>query len=357
MNRHEDFIRRCFQLAQRARGLAAPNPMVGAVLVHNGRILAEGYHAAYGQRHAEAVCLDAVREDERHLVPESTLYVSLEPCAHWGKQPPCADRLVAERVGAVCVSNADPFAAVDGRGFRKLQDAGIPVTTGVLEAEGRWVNRRFFTFHEKQRPYIVLKWAETADGFLAPTTRERTAISSPLAQRLVHRWRTEEAAILVGTATARHDDPQLTARLWEGPQPLRLVLDRRLELPRSLRLFDGAAETWQVNELEENAAAPVRRVRVPGGAEALPALLRRLYDAGKQSLLVEGGAAVLQAFLQAGLWDEARVFSAPQALGQGVVAPQLLGAVGAGSWTVGADVLRLFVHPESGFVRPEHAEL
>jgi diaminohydroxyphosphoribosylaminopyrimidine deaminase/5-amino-6-(5-phosphoribosylamino)uracil reductase len=320
------WMQRCLQLAQLGKGAVAPNPMVGAVLVHGDRVLAEGYHARYGDLHAEAACLNAVREADRHLIRDSTLYVNLEPCAHHGKQPPCAARLVREEVGRVVVCNNDPFEAVSGKGYQLLRLAGIPVEKGVLESEGRWLNRRFFAFWEQQRPYIILKWAQTADGFIAPSDKTRTMISGPLAQQLVHRWRTEEAAILVGKATALADDPQLTARLWEGPQPLRLVLDSHLALPETLNMFNGAAETWQVNTKEESQLDTHRRVRIPTGDDALTTLVQRLFEAGKQSLIVEGGAAVLRSFIGCGLWDEMRVFHSPHCFGQGIAAPQVLGA-------------------------------
>jgi diaminohydroxyphosphoribosylaminopyrimidine deaminase/5-amino-6-(5-phosphoribosylamino)uracil reductase len=353
---HESYMQRSFQLARLASGYTAPNPLVGAVLVHEGRILAEGYHPAYGQRHAEAVCFDNLREEDRHLLAQSTLYVSLEPCAHWGKQPPCADRIVSEKVGRVVVSNRDPFSQVAGRGFEKLHEAGIPVELGILEQEGRWLNRRFFTFHEKQRPYIILKWAQSVDGYIAPDTRARTQLTGPLSSRLVHRWRTEEASILVGKTTAEMDNPQLTARHWSGPQPLRIVLDRQLQLPRNLKVFDNTADTWHVSTKQGQPQLP-GHITVPSGTEELPALLRNLYEAGKLSLIVEGGAAVLNSFIIAGLWDEARVLTAPVTLAGGISAPLLLDAQLASESFIGPDQLTVFTQSESGFSYPAGAPL
>lgn len=351
------YMRRCLQLAQLGKGHVAPNPMVGAVLVHNGRILAEGYHARYGGLHAEAACLNAVSEADRHLIPESTLYVSLEPCSHHGKQPPCAARIVREEVGRVVVCNNDPFDAVAGRGYQLLQLAGIPVEKGVLEAEGRWLNRRFFTFWEQKRPYIILKWAQTSDGFIAPSDKTRTMISGLLAQSLVHRWRTEEAAILVGKATALADDPQLTARQWPGNQPLRLVLDSALTLPKSLKIFNTDAETWHVNTKEDAQLSNHRRVKIPAGDDALTGLMDVLFKEGKQSLIVEGGAAVLRSFIGCGLWDEMRVFQSDTCFGQGVAAPQVLGAKKALTTHIGGDRLSVYLPRKSGVELPAGAFL
>ncbi len=353
----ELWMRRCLQLAQLGKGHVAPNPMVGAVLVHEGRILAEGYHARCGDLHAEAACLNAVRPADKHLLPESTLYVSLEPCAHHGKQPPCAARIVREEVGRVVVCNDDPFKEVNGKGYGLLALAGIPVEKGLLTEEGRWINRRFFHFWEQKRPYIILKWAQTADGFMAPSDRTRTMISGATAQSLLHRWRTEESAILVGKTTALADDPQLTARLWSGPQPLRLVLDSELQLPETLKIFNTDAETWQVNYREESQLETHRRVKIPGGDAALLALLQRLFEGGKQSLIVEGGAAVLNSFITLGLWNEMRVFHADKTFGQGIAAPQIRDAENVFTTHVGDDRLTVFLPRKSAFTFPAGASL
>ncbi len=352
MQTHEIWMRRCLQLAGLGKGLVAPNPMVGAVLVHKGRILSEGYHARYGERHAEAMCLDNLRPEDRPLLCESTMYVNLEPCSHVGKQPPCAGRLVREEVGRIVACNSDPFSAVSGRGFQLLSLAGIPYQKGVLEEEGRWLNRRFFTFQEQQRPYIILKWAQTADGFMAPTDRSRTAISGPLAKVLVHRWRTEESAILIGKATALFDDPELTAREWSGPQPLRLVLDSSLSLPAHLKLFNGSTETWQLNHVKDEVLPTHRRVKLPVAEGSLPALLQMLYNAGKQSLIVEGGAAILRSFLAAGLWDEIRLLRSQKTFGQGIAVPPITRATLAFESAVGPDMLSLYLPRELPFPYP-----
>ena len=318
------FMRRALELAALGRGSVSPNPLVGCVLVHNNRVIGEGWHRQYGQAHAE---VNAVRTvSDATLLPQATAYVTLEPCAHFGKTPPCADLLVEHRVGRVVVCNEDPFPLVAGRGIEKLRAAGIAVQTGLLAEEGRALNARFFTWVEKERPYIILKWAESADGFLAPSDRRPVAISGALAHQLVHKWRTEEDAILVGTATARHDNPRLSARHWQGRHPARLVIDRRLELSAGLHLFDGSQPTrvyYQTGEPPRREG--VTYVLLRDDAPVLPQLLADLYRNKLQSVMVEGGAALLESFLAAGLWDEARVFRSPNALGTGVAAPPVRG--------------------------------
>jgi len=333
--RQEDYMRRCFEIAGRGLGYTGANPVVGAVLVHAGRIIGEGWHRRWGGPHAEVECFDAVLPADRTLISESTLYVSLEPCAHWGKQPPCAHRIVQERVRRVVVSVDDPNLQVSGRGYAILEEAGVEVQRGVLTTEGRWIARRFLSLHEQRRPWVVLKWAESADGFLAPPEGHRVMLSGPVSQRLVHKWRTEEAAILVGYRTALLDDPLLTARRWPGLQPARIVLDPLRALPDGLKLFSGDS--------------PARRVVRPGReqpgdlvAADLPALLVALAAEGLASIIVEGGAGTLQKFISAGLWDEARIFSTPVALRSGVQAPRLTNGALQSRHTVGADTLHLW---------------
>lgn len=239
MTNDELYMQRCLQLAQLAAGHTAPNPMVGAVLVHDGVIIGEGYHKQYGGPHAEVNCINSVAEEHKHLIPSSFIYVSLEPCAHYGKTPPCADLIIRNKIPKVVVGCRDPFKQVDGKGIEKLVNAGIDVTVGVLEKECRQVNRRFFTFHTQHRPYVLLKWAQTGDGKIASYSEERLLISNDISNKLVHKWRSEEAAILVGTNTALMDNPSLTNRLWSGKSPIRLVIDMDLRLPKHLQLFNG----------------------------------------------------------------------------------------------------------------------
>lgn len=320
---HEQYIQRCLQLALRGNGSVSPNPMVGAVLVHEGRIIGEGWHEKYGQAHAEVNCLRSVKDEDRHLITGSTMYVSLEPCAHFGNTPPCAHRIVQEGIRNVVICNTDPFEQVSGKGISILRSAGIAVTTGVMESAGLWVNRRFFCYHQQKRPYIILKWAQTADGYIAPTDKSPLQITNPQSNQLVHKWRTEEDAIMVGYQTATTDNPQLTARHWQGKNPLRIVIDRNLTLPPSLKLFDNETETWVLNAGKEKAGDTTAFVQLDFSRDIIPQLLDRLYAARKLSLIVEGGAVLLQSFINAGLWDEARVFTGPDTIHSGLDAPRL----------------------------------
>ncbi len=349
-------MRRCFELARRAGGWAAPNPLVGAVLVHEGRVIGEGWHRRFGEAHAEVDCISAVAESDKVLIPHSTLYCSLEPCAHWGKQPPCARRIAAEGIRHVVVACGDPFLQVSGRGFEILQAAGVKVERGFLEDEGRWLLRRFLSLQERGRPYIILKWAQSADGYLAPADRSRRQLSNSISQTLVHRWRTEEAAILVGRTTAVTDNPRLTAWLWQGPQPLRILLDPDLRVPGTGHLFDGVGSTWILNREREEALGPLRYIAT-GGADVLQHLIARLAEARIQSLIVEGGAATLAGFIAAGLWDEARVFTSSVHLGGGIPAPLLTGAVPACEAPLADDLLQVLVPAMSPYAYPPGAPL
>ncbi|HNG89517.1 MAG TPA: bifunctional diaminohydroxyphosphoribosylaminopyrimidine deaminase/5-amino-6-(5-phosphoribosylamino)uracil reductase RibD, partial [Saprospiraceae bacterium] len=332
-------------LAEKGRGLVSPNPMVGAVLVHEGRIIGEGWHRRWGEAHAEVNCLLSVRPADRALLPHSTLYCSLEPCSHVGKTPPCADLLIREKIGRVVVSNTDPNPQVAGKGLSRLRAAGIEVLTGVLEAEGRWLNRAFFTWMQQQRPHIILKWAQSRDGYLARPA-ERTPITGPLAQRLVHRWRGEADAILVGTRTALTDNPRLDTRLFSGKNPLRVTIDRSGLLPAAHHLLDGSMPTWVYGQARPRPdASPHPPVFKPLGAGlALPELLSDLAQGRRAILLVEGGADLLGQFLAADLWDELRVLENPALyLGAGVAAPALPAAAQLRErLLVGADEVRIF---------------
>ena len=332
-------MRRALELALLGQGKVAPNPMVGCVVVHQDRIIGEGWHEQYGQAHAEVNAIQQVKQPE--LLAESTVYVNLEPCAHFGKTPPCADLLVQHRVKRVVVANQDPNPLVAGKGLAKLQAAGIEVSVEILAEEGRALNKRFFTFMEQQRPYIVLKWAESSDNFIARSNYDSKWISSLLSRQRVHQWRTQEAAIMVGTQTALYDNPQLNARLWEGTQPLRLVIDRFLRLPQHLHLFDQSLPTWCYNTLKEE------RKEIAGN-NLVVELLDDLYQNKIQSLLVEGGAALLSLFIEAGLWDEARVFQAQNTyFGEGIAAPKLQGFL-AESELLETDRLNYWQNPLAG---------
>ncbi len=340
--RHETFIRRCFDLARLGAGHVSPNPMVGAVLVCDDRIIGEGWHRQYGRAHAEVNAVQAVRPTDRLLIPRATLYCSLEPCFHVGKTPPCVDLILAHKIPRVVISNTDPNPLVAGQSVQKLRAAGVDVITGVLDAEGRYLNRAFFTWITRQRPHIILKWARSSDGFLG-RAGERTAISGPLTQRLVHRWRSETDAILVGATTALVDDPRLDNRLFPGKTPLRIALDFKGKIAASAHLVDDSQPTWILGpERPGPWLQTVFQQLTP--ASWIPDLLEKLAAAKRAMLLVEGGSNTLQQFLDLGLWDEIRVIENPRRLGNGVSAPRVPAeALPVESNNVGEDRVTVFV--------------
>lgn len=309
MTNDELYMRRCLQLAQSAAGYTAPNPMVGAVLVHNDVIIGEGYHKLYGGPHAEVNCINSVAEENRGLIPFSTMYVSLEPCAHYGKTPPCADLIIRNRIPKVVIGCRDPFKQVDGKGIERLQAAGVDVTMGVLENECININRRFFTFHTQQRPYIILKWAQTANAKIASLSAERLYITNDVTNKLVHKWRSEEAAILAGTNTALLDNPALTNRLWHGRSPVRLVVDAHLRLPQHLQLFNGRQRTIVFNTIKHEDGDNLAYYQVTEDISLVHQVTNACYQNNLQSVIVEGGAKLLQSFINEGLWDEARIIT------------------------------------------------
>ena len=315
---------RCLELANLAAGKVAPNPMVGAVLVNNVKIIGEGYHQKFGEAHAEVNCINSVRKEDKNLVEKSTLYVSLEPCSHFGKTPPCTDLIIKNKIPKVVIGCKDVFKEVDGKGIRKLQEAGIEVITGVLEKECRELNKRFFTFHLEQRPYIILKWAESANEKIG-IDAGRVLISNEYTNRLVHKWRSEEAAILVGRKTALKDDPSLTTRLYPGDNPIRCVTDNDLTLPPWLTLFDRTTPTIIFNLLKEAKEKNIKWVKLKDGDVAT--LVTSMYHQDIQSVIVEGGATLLQSFINARLWDEARVIRNEQlTIEKGIDSPALKNA-------------------------------
>ena len=331
----EQYMLRCLQLAAMGAGQVAPNPMVGAVLVYDERIIGEGYHEKFGEAHAEVNCINSVAEVDKKFIEASTLYVSLEPCAHFGKTSPCADLIIKNKILNVVIGCKDSFEAVAGKGIERLIAAGTEVTVGVLENECLELNKRFFTFHEKERPYIILKWAQSSDGKIAPLNppkggnaeheiATRLLISNEFTNRLVHKWRAEEAAILVGTNTALLDNPALTARLWLGNNPLRLVIDNDLKLPIHLKLFDGTAKTIVFNFIKRAETENLVFYQLKKEVKILTQIATALYVMNIQSVIVEGGAKLLQSFIDEGLWDEARVIcNRDMIIGQGLNAPVL----------------------------------
>lgn len=342
MQSHIEYMQRCLDLALKGVGQVAPNPLVGAVLVHNGQIIGEGAHLQYGGPHAEVNAIRSVQDEA--LLNKCTLYVNLEPCAHLGKTPPCTELIIAKRIPYVVIGCLDTNPLVRGKGIRQLTEAGIDVKVGILEAEARELNRRFFTWHEKKRPYILLKWAQTADGFIDHQREEhgglRAIISSPESHALAHQWRAQEAAILVGTATATLDDPHLTVRFVEGRNPVRLVIDRHDKLSTALRLFDGSAPTIRFSYHSFDRPYSDTVVIEPGNDE-LQQVLNVLYSRNLQSVIVEGGAQLLQAFLDSGLWDEIAVFTSTRVFGKGIKAPLPPGEPKTTQY-IGADELRLY---------------
>jgi len=323
MSIDELYMHRCLALAELGRHEVAPNPMVGAVLVHGDRIIGEGFHQKYGKAHAEVNCINAVGEKDVHLISESTLYVSLEPCAHFGKTPPCVDLIIDKKITKVVTGCADPFAEVAGKGIEKLLSAGTDVITGVLENECKELNKRFFTFHALHRPYIILKWAQSIDNKIAENNKP-SAISNEHSNRVVHKWRSEEMAILVGTNTALLDDPQLTTRLWPGKNPVRLVIDMDLRLPSYLKLFNDHNRTIIFNSIKHEENENRFYYRLKEEKNLVCQIVVALRSLEIQSVLIEGGATLLQSFIDAGLWDEARVITNEQMIiGEGVLAPVL----------------------------------
>lgn len=318
----EVFMRRALELALLGMGSVSPNPMVGCVIVHHNKIVGEGWHRQYGEAHAEVNAIASLAD--KSLLKECTVYVNLEPCSHFGKTPPCADLLIDHRVKKVVVANLDSNPLVASEGVKKLRAAGIEVITGILEKEGRELNKRFFTFMEKQRPYIMLKWAETSDGFIARENFDSKWISNEYSRQLVHKWRTENDAVLVGTKTAFHDNPELNVRDWSGRNPVRIVLDRFLRLSEKLHVFDHQQKTLCYNVLKHEEYNNLSRIRI-GEENFIGEVVKDLVKQKVQSVMVEGGATTLQLFIDAGLCDEARVFVSDKDFGKGIKAVSLPG--------------------------------
>jgi diaminohydroxyphosphoribosylaminopyrimidine deaminase/5-amino-6-(5-phosphoribosylamino)uracil reductase len=335
----ELFMQRAFELSLLGRGHVSPNPLVGSVVVHDNRIIGEGWHQKYGQPHAEVNAIASVQE--KSLLSESTVYVNLEPCSHFGKTPPCADLLVSHKVKRVVVANLDSNPLVAGQGIKKLRGAGIEVVTGVLDQQGRELNKRFFTFIEKKRPYIILKWAETSDGFIARENHDSKWISDEHSRQLNHKWRTEEDAIMVGAKTAQFDNPQLNVRDWTGRNPVRVVIDRFLKLNDKLHLFDRTQKTIVYNVLRHEERENLLFMRIEE-RDFLNEVIKDLYKQKIQSVIVEGGAYTIQSFIEADLWDEARVFQSPKTFGKGITSPSIVGHHGE-QWKIVHDTLKIMV--------------
>lgn len=340
---HPEFMQRCFQLAGLGTGYTAPNPMVGAVLVHENRIIGEGFHKQYGDAHAEVNCLMSVHSSDRKLIPFSTLYVSLEPCCHFGKTPPCTDLILREKIPHVVIGCRDPFTLVDGKGIEKLTAAGVRVDYPLMEDQAKAMNRRFFTFHQQNRPYIILKWAESANHLIAGKNGIRLTISNGWSNRLVHKWRTEEAGILIGTNTALSDNPELTARLWPGKNPVRIVLDQNLRLPASLQIFDRKVKTIVLNREKDEQSSNLVFKKLQPEKPLLLSVLGALHELNVLSVLVEGGATLLQSFVDLGIWDEIRIITNEELeIAEGIKSPAFRDALFIKSENFGSDTIRYF---------------
>ncbi len=319
----EKYMQRCIELARNGLCNVSPNPMVGAVIVCDGRIIGEGYHIKHGEAHAEVNAIRSVKDES--LLKRSTIYVSLEPCSHYGKTPPCADLIIEKGIPRIVVGCLDPFPEVAGRGIRKLREAGREVIVGMLEQECKELIRRFITFNILHRPYITLKWAESADGFLDVDRQNGTPtiLSSPLSSMLVHKKRAELDAIMVGRRTAKLDDPSLTVRNWYGQNPVRIVTDRELSLPDSLHLFDGQVPTLVFTAQQHAGLGAVEYITLDYSKDFLPQIMEELYKRKIQSLLVEGGNQLLQTFIDEDLWDEIYIEKCEPMLFSGVKAPEI----------------------------------
>lgn len=315
---------RCISLARGGAGNVAPNPMVGAVVVHRGKVIGEGYHRKYGEAHAEVNAIASVKDES--LLKDSTIYVSLEPCSHYGKTPPCAELIIKKQIPRVVVACLDPFPEVSGRGVRMLRDAGVEVVTGVMEKEAWELNREFMTFQQLKRPFVYLKWAQSADGFIdslrADANVPAVVFSSEETRRRVHRLRANVAAIMVGTQTALLDNPSLTVRHWEGKSPVRVVLDRTLRIPSHYHLLDGTVKTLVFTANDAVSRDNVEYIKIDFARPVLPQVMDELYVRKLNSLMVEGGAKLLDSFIREGLWDEMLVETASVRLGSGIKAPE-----------------------------------
>ena len=326
MDVHEKYMKRCLDIAEQALRDVAPNPMVGCVIVLNNKIISEGHHQYYGQAHAEVNAILAV--EDKNLLKSATLYANLEPCSHFGKTPPCADLIIKHQIPHVVIGSIDTNSLVCGQGISKLKSAGIKVEVGVLEKECRTLNKRFFTHHEKKRPYVILKWAQTANGFidtkrLMENKGKALQVSNTASRKLVHLWRSQEQAIMVGTNTALLDNPELTVRDIKGKNPLRITIDKQLKIPKHYHLFDKSTPTLIFTAKDLPSEPNLEYVKIDFEKEVVPQLLAELYKRNIRSLLVEGGEQLLNSFIKSELWDEAKVFVSEKKIEAGVHAPVL----------------------------------
>lgn len=349
MKIHEKYILRCIQIAKNGLGTTFPNPMVGAVIVYNNSIIGEGYTAPYGGAHAEVNAINSVQD--KSLLIKATLYVTLEPCSHFGKTPPCADFIIKHKIPNVIISLKDPHEKVAGAGIQKLKDAGCTVVSGILEKECRAHHKRFLCYHEKKRPYVILKWAETNDGFIAPTNDQRNTKAEPFwitsnkARQLVHQWRSEEQGILIGTNTVIADNPKLDVRNWHGKPPIRIVIDPNLRINSTYAIFDGAVQTIIITaKVNKNTAIKgVIYEEIDFNTNVAQQLCNILYKHSILSVIIEGGTQTLETFITAKLWDEARVFTGTSNFSKGIKAPLFTGKLSSKTCH-GKDTLTIYTN-------------
>lgn len=334
------YMKLALQLAEKSRGKVAPNPMVGCVIVKNDEVLAEGYHQQYGGPHAEVNAINSLPSDFDFT--NCVLYVNLEPCSHYGKTPPCSDLIIAKKFKRVVIGNLDTNLLVAGKGIQKLKDAGIEVSSGVINSEARELNKRFFWFHEKQQPYIILKWAETKDGFISreplPTNKEDNWITCVESKKLVHQWRSEEQAIMVGTNTVIVDNPELTTRLVEGNNPVRIIIDKDLKLPRTSKVFSTVGQVIVVTDKNIEDENNITYCKINFDKNFAISLLNALVELSIQSIIIEGGSKLLTSFIKVGLWNEARIFVGPKEFKNGIKAP-VFNKANVEELTIGTDKL------------------
>jgi diaminohydroxyphosphoribosylaminopyrimidine deaminase / 5-amino-6-(5-phosphoribosylamino)uracil reductase len=326
MQNYNKYMHRCIDLARNGKGAVAPNPMVGSVIVYKDQIVGEGYHMKYGGPHAEVNAIQSVKNKD--LLSESTLYVSLEPCSHMGKTPPCSDLIIENKIKRVVVGVKDPNSLVAGRGIERLRNSGVEVVEGILEKECLELNKRFFTFHKLKRPYIILKWAQSQDGFIdikreAGTPIGPNWISNPVSRALVHKWRSVEQAIMVGTNTIIYDNPRLNTRLWPGKSPVRIILDKKERINKMAHVYDKKNPTLVFSGLKRKSSENLEYIQVDIDDTNLAPLMLHLYERDLQSLMVEGGEKLLQSFIDQDLWDEARVFQGSHDFKDGIKAPEI----------------------------------
>lgn len=324
MEIHSAYMHRCLQLAKLGSGYVAPNPLVGALLVYENRIIGEGYHEMYGGPHAEVNCIASVNTEDQSLIASSTLYVSLEPCAHYGKTPPCSNLIIQHKIPKVVVGCRDPFPKVNGKGIEQLQNAGIEVIVGIEEETCKQLNKRFFTFQQLHRPFVVLKWAQSSNLKINAYGIDRLFITNDFSNRLVHKWRSEEASIMVGTNTALADNPALTTRLWSGRHPVRIVVDLDLRLPQNLILFNRKFPTIVFNSIKDEEEENLLYYKVDADESLAIQIMQALFELKLQSVIIEGGSRLLQHFIDEGIWDQiCTITNNDLVVTEGLSAPEL----------------------------------